>query len=112
MTVLLLEDNVMFTMPVVEAAGALGHTVIPVASPEEAMARLSPGALDAVLMDMRLVTRELVGAIPSSTAVAAFGPHVEGQLFMELRQLGVKDVWPNSKLREKLPRWLERVAAD
>lgn len=110
--ILLLEDNVMLSMPVVEIAQSLGLSMSVVSSSEEAQQSLHHPALAGVLLDMRLATTDFVKAIPESIPVAGFGPHVEGQWFLTLRQLGIRDLWPHSKLRDKVYPWLQKIAAD
>lgn len=110
MTFLFLSDNLMFSMPVLETARQLELTTVHASSAAQAQTHLNDPELGAVLLDMRLATRELVQALPAHVAVAAFGPHVEGQMFLDYRKMGIKEVWPNSKLGEKLRPWLERVS--
>ncbi len=108
--ILLLEDNVMFSMPIMELARQHGEPVIVAehaARAREVLAEQSD--LRGVLLDMRLVDDELLQQIPAALAVAAFGPHVEGGSFLAMRQRGIKNVWPNSKLRERLPDWLKAL---
>lgn len=108
--IILLEDNVMFSVPVTEIARAHGQAVIVAASAAEVLEHLAHPDLLGIVMDMRLSTPDLVAALPASIPAAAFGPHVDGSMFLQMRRLGLRDVWPNSKLREKLPGWLDGLS--
>ncbi|PSR23124.1 MAG: hypothetical protein C7B45_04070 [Sulfobacillus acidophilus] len=108
--IMLVEDDLMFSVPIVEMARQHGHRVVLANSLDVAYTHLQAPDLSGVVLDMRLAPAEFIAAIPVHVAVAAFGPHVEGKLFLELRRLGVKEVWPNSKLSDKLPRWLNGLA--
>jgi hypothetical protein len=108
--ILLLEDNVMFTMPILELARQHGESVIVAENAGRARDVLAERSdLRGILLDMRLVDDDLLQHIPPQVAVAAFGPHVEGASFLAMRQRGVKSVWPNSKLRERLPDWMQAL---
>ena len=98
----------MFSLPIVELAKAHGMTAEAVGSLDQARAKLAEASITHVLLNMHLATPEFLREMPSQTRVAAYGPHVEGARFLEFRKLGIRDVWPNSKLREKLPEWLSR----
>jgi CheY-like chemotaxis protein len=105
--IMLVEDDLMFSVPIVEMARQGGQTVVVANSLEVAYTHLKALDLVGILMDMRLAAADFIAAIPAQVAVAAFGPHVQGAAFLELRRLGVKEVWPNSKLTDRLPRWLQ-----
>jgi len=104
--ILLLEDNVMFSMPVMDIARQHHQEVQIAASAEEVLPLLAGENFSGILLDMRLITEDLIKAMGPHRQVAAFGPHVDGEKFIQLRHLGIREVWPNSKLREKLPHWL------
>lgn len=106
MRLVLLEDNVMVSMPLVDMAQSLGMEVVVASTMAEVQAGLANPDLTHVLLSMRLVMPHQLPQWPAGIKVAAYGPHVEGEQFLAFRRLGIRDVWPNSKLREKLPRWL------
>lgn len=108
--IVVLEDNVMFSMPLIAASKARGVAITVVETADEVLACMNRDDIRAVLLDMRLTTTELMSQLPTHIPVAAFGPHVEGQMFLEMRRQGIREVWPNSKLHEKFPRWLDEVA--
>lgn len=107
--ILLVVEDVMFMVPLATVCRAHGLVAVQAVNAEEALQRLKENTVTAVLLDMRLTTDELVSHIPKTMACAAFGPHVEGAAFLALRRLGVKEVWPNSQLMVKFPRWLDRL---
>lgn len=102
----------MFTLPIVEIARAMGVEVHIASSSDEALSVLGSLPIDAVLMDMRISSDEFIAQVVGVYPVAGFGPHVEGEKFLEFRKYGVKTLWPNSKLRDKLPEWLKSVTSD
>ncbi len=99
----------MFSLPLMAAGKVRGVAMTVVATAEEVLAAMKRDDIRAVLLDMRLATTELMSRLPTDIPVAAFGPHVEGQMFLEMRRQGIREVWPNSKLQEKFPRWLDEV---
>ena len=108
--ILLIEDNVMFSMPIVELARQCGESVVVAESAAMALDLLAERSdWKGVLLDMRLADEALFAHLPPDAALAAFGPHVEGASFVAMRQRGIQSVWPNSKLRERLPDWLRAL---
>lgn len=99
----------MFTLPLVESAKMRGVSLIVAATTAEFLEHLQRDTITAVLLDMRLTTPEVVSHLSVTLPKAAFGPHVEGDSFLALRRLGVQEVWPNSKLAQKFPAWLDRM---
>lgn len=98
-------------LPVVELAKSQGHAVYVAESPDDALNRLAEGGLKAALLNMRLAAPELVSTALAMVPVACYGPHVDGTLFKEFRLLGVQDVWPNSRLRDRLGPWLAGLSS-
>lgn len=107
--ILLLEDNVMVTLPIVELAQTAGQTVYVAENASDALTRICQGGLDGAVFNMQLATPELISTALGDLPVACYGPHVEGEWFTEYRRLGVREVWPNSKLRVRLAQWLPQI---
>lgn len=107
--ILLLEDNAMFAVPLMEIAQRSGESLTVVESAAQALAALATGQYEAAVLSMRLATVEFAEKLDRPIPLAAYGPHVEGEMFQTLRRTGVRDVWPNSKLFEKFPVWIARL---
>lgn len=102
----ILEDNMMVALPLVEFARKQGFAVDVWSSAAEALTRVTSEMPTHLVMAMRLADPELVHLLKDRVRVAAYGPHVDGTRFQELRRWGVRDVWPNSRLQDKYPAWL------
>ncbi|MHB1953222.1 MAG: hypothetical protein ACYCOU_05690 [Sulfobacillus sp.] len=59
-----------------------------------------------VLLDLSLVTEVILSQVSDVAHVAAFGPHVQREKFLAARRQGIKTLWANSALPERLPAWL------
>ncbi|MCY0878212.1 MAG: hypothetical protein OWU84_04660 [Firmicutes bacterium] len=106
-----LEDNLMFSVAIEEMAKAAGIAVAIVNTPQALAEALRQRDVTGILLDMRLVSDEVWPHLPHGVPVAAFGPHVDGAQFRQMRERGIRDVWPNSRLREQFPRWLARLGS-
>lgn len=111
MTLAILEDNMMVALPMTERARSLGFEVEVWESLEQAQERFLVAPPTHLVMAMRLASRALVDALDGQVRLAAYGPHVEGDRFQELRRWGIQDLWPNSRLDDKLPAWLQSGAS-
>ncbi len=106
MKLAVLEDNMMVALPLIELARQQGFEVEVWNTATEALARLTSDTPTHLVMAMRLADPDLVNLLKDRARVAAYGPHVDGSRFQELRRWGVRDVWPNSRLPDKYPKWL------
>ncbi|MCL4319355.1 MAG: hypothetical protein M1596_05650 [Firmicutes bacterium] len=59
-----------------------------------------------VLLDLNMATDEILAVVASVPHVAGFGPHVQREQFLNARQHGVRTLWANSALPDRLPGWL------
>jgi hypothetical protein len=59
-----------------------------------------------VLLDLNMVTDEILAVVARVPHVAGFGPHVQREQFLKARQRGVRTLWANSALPDHLPGWL------
>ncbi|MDA8193786.1 MAG: hypothetical protein M0Z53_07305 [Thermaerobacter sp.] len=59
-----------------------------------------------VLLDLRQTDEAILNLVADVPNVAGFGPHVERDRFQSARAGGVRTVWANSALADRLGPWL------
>ena len=59
-----------------------------------------------VLLDLTMVSDNILDVVAGVPHVAGFGPHVQREQFLNARQHGIKTLWANSALPDRLPGWL------
>jgi CheY-like chemotaxis protein len=107
--IVVLEDNLMFSLAMQEIATALGESVEVVGTPQALVEAMRQPDITGVVLDMRLVSDEVWPHLSPKIPLAAFGPHVEGAQFARMREHGIRDVWPHSRLRERFSEWVQRI---
>jgi adenylosuccinate lyase len=77
-------------------------------SPKEFVRWVQEMAPSHVLLDLNMATDEILAVVASVPQVAGFGPHVQREQFLNARQRGIKTLWANSALPDRLPGWLSQ----
>ncbi len=62
-----------------------------------------------VLLDLHMVDPVVLGIVGTVSHVAGFGPHVQRENFLMARQQGIRTLWANSALPDRLPSWLQQT---
>lgn len=109
--IVIVEDDVMFQMPLKMLADSVGQKTLMASSWEDALSLLEHHEVQGLVVSMRLVQAEWLTQLGRDVPIAAYGPHVDGAQFLAFRDKGVRDVWPNSQLRPKFALWLRSLSS-
>lgn len=61
------------------------------------------------LLDLHMVDASVLAIVGTVPHVAGFGPHVQRENFLLARQQGIRTLWANSALPDRLPLWLQQT---
>lgn len=106
MVLVALVEDLFFAMRILELSNQAGVPAKVASTPDEFLAWLGTENPDFVLVDLRQATEAILKALTEVPHVAGFGPHVDRERFQAARAGGIKTVWANSALDQKLPGWL------
>lgn len=88
---------------IANASGIKAHVVTDVAALEQAVGEWEPSH---ALLDLQMVDGSVLEIVRHVPHLAGFGPHVERENFLSARQQGIRTLWANSALENRLPTWL------
>lgn len=101
-------DDLFFGSKIEDLAKTVGASVQLTGSKVELRQLIDQGMVTHVLLDLRITDEEVLNVVGGVPNVAGFGPHVERERFSTARNGGVKTVWANSALANRLPGWLQK----
>ncbi len=87
-----------------EASGVAARVVTSVKEFETLVADAEPSH---ALLDLEMVDDAVLLIVATVPHVAGFGPHVQRENFLSARQHGIRTLWANSALAERLPSWIQ-----
>ncbi len=80
------------------------HVVTNVSELEQIVREEAPSH---VLLDLQMVDSAVLLIVRDVPHVAGFGPHVQREHFLSARQRGIRTLWANSALGDRMPAWLQ-----
>lgn len=89
---------------IAKISGAQVHVLTNVAELEQIVRERAPSH---ALLDLQMVDGLVLEIVRDVPHVAGFGPHVQREHFLSARQHGIRTLWANSALGDRLPAWLK-----
>lgn len=99
-------QDLFFAAKIQDIAKAGGYSLQVAGSPEELAQILGRVTPRHVLLDLTLVNEEILALVKGVPRVAGFGPHVDRERFASARAGGIRTMWANSALADRLLAWL------